>query len=120
MSLRIGATLTGMSMTAFIGALICIAVFARDSMECSRGVKRGNGIVRLVDVSCEREGKLPESLSEVGIPDTDQDRYFYQPCTDGQYIVWFGTRLGESMIYDSATRKWDPFNAVCNVGKATP
>jgi hypothetical protein len=119
MSRRNVTILAALSLTAVIGVLICFAFFAPDSMVYSREIKLGNEVVRSIDALREREGKLPASLSEVGIPVSDQDHYFYQPCTDGRYIVWFGTRLGESMTYDSATRHWDPFNG-CNAAKVIP
>ena len=107
-------------MATAAGAMITAAMFTPESIIYSREIKHGNEIVRTIDNFRVREGKLPASLSEVGIPDRDQDRYFYQPCTDGRFTVWFGTRLGKSMSYDSATHKWEPFNLVCNGAEVGP
>ena len=118
-SKRIAIPVTSI-LTIAVGALIAIAIFAPDSFVYSGEIKHGNEIVRSIDAFRKREGKLPASLSEVGISDQDQDRYFFQSCTNGRYIVWFGTRLGKSMSYDSATHKWEPFNLVCNGAEVGP
>jgi len=107
-------------LTAAAVVLFSVEIFAPDSIVFSGEIKYGNEIVRSIDVFSEREGKLPASLSEVGIRGGDQDRYFYQPCTDRRYIVWFGTRLGKSMTYYSATHKWTPLNLVCNSSEVGP
>jgi hypothetical protein len=113
MSSKQRAIWAAVSLAAFAGALICAAIFTPDSIVFSREFRQGNEIVRSIDAFRERGGKLPASLSEVGVTGKDQDRYFYQACVNGQYIVWFGTTLGKSMTYDSATHKWDSLNIPC-------
>jgi hypothetical protein len=105
-------------LTAAAGT-VTAAMFAPDSIVYSREIKHGNEIVRSIDVFQKREGRLPSSLSEVGITDNDQERYFFQACAGGQYIIWFDTRLGKSMVYGSANHEWDPFNH-CSGAAATP
>jgi hypothetical protein len=106
------------SLVAVAAAVVDAAMFAPDSIVYSREIKGGNKIVRSIDVFRERERRLPASLSEVGISGKDQNRYFYEPCTNGRYIVWFCTRLGESMTYDSAIHKWDSLNIPCDGARA--
>jgi hypothetical protein len=119
MTSKNGAILAGL-VTAATVALICVAMFAPDSIVYSREIKHGDEIVRSIDVFREREGKLPTSLSELGTSDKDLERYFYQPCTDRRFIVWFGTRLGKSISYNSATHKWEPLNLMCNGAEVGP
>jgi len=56
--------------------------------------------------------KLPASMQELGVGPPEADRFFYEKCSETRFIVWFGTRLGESMTYDSAANNWQ-LNIVC-------
>jgi len=58
------------------------------------------------------KGRLPDSLSEAGAQD-DEGCPCYCKTADDSYLVWYGTTLGESDIYDSETRKWSPGNRAC-------
>jgi hypothetical protein len=51
-------------------------------------------------------GKLPANLSEVGLTDTIMHLSFYEKVDTNEYIVWYGTGLGESEIYRSSTKIW--------------
>jgi len=52
------------------------------------------------------------------VSDEERNRFFYETCGD-RYDLWFGTTLGRSMTYDSATRKWNSLNVVCD-GRKQP
>ncbi len=54
-----------------------------------------------------REGRLPTGLAEVGLPDTEAGPIYYQREGEHHYVLWFGTTLGESVKYDSDTRRWE-------------
>ena len=52
--------------------------------------------------------KLPNSIAEVA-PQFNSEAgpvYYEQGPENGQYVVYFGTSLGESFVYDSSTGKW--------------
>jgi hypothetical protein len=66
----------------------------------------GNEIISRVDVFRKSHGYVPETLKDVGITDPDLS-VFYRKTGDNEYIVWFGTTLGESETYNSRSRKWD-------------
>lgn len=68
--------------------------------------RTGNRIIGRVEAFRQSHGRLPETLEEVGITEADL-RGFYRKTNDQEYIVWFGTSLGESESYDSRTGKWD-------------
>jgi hypothetical protein len=47
-------------------------------------------------------------MSELGIKE-EMDGPFYYEKNDitNSYLVWYGTILGESVTYDSTTKKWN-------------
>jgi len=69
--------------------------------------------VSKIQVFSRLRGRLPISLDEIGIGDPDARRFFYEKCTEHRFLVWFGTRLGESMTYDSDAFKWQSLNIAC-------
>jgi hypothetical protein len=52
-----------------------------------------------------RQGWLPASLVEIGMRPSEVCPC-YRLTSASNYEVWFGTVLGESLIYDSETRAW--------------
>ena len=66
-----------------------------------QGTKSSRGWRRL-----EPNGKLSESLEEIGIKDPDLN-VFYRKIGPEEYCVWFGTSLGESETYNSRSKKWE-------------
>lgn len=77
-----------------------------------RDFRTGNEIISRVESFRQSHGYLPGSLKDIGVTDPDL-RVFYCRAGDNEYIVWFGTTLGESETYDSRTKKWDGINAAC-------
>jgi hypothetical protein len=54
-------------------------------------------------------GRLPNSLAEMGIYEDESGPVYYRKQDDQNYIVYFGLSLGESETYDSRTRKWSDY-----------
>lgn len=65
------------------------------------------------------KGRLPDSLSEAGAQD-DESCPCYCKTSEGSYLVWYGTTLGKSDIYDSETRKWSPDGRACSRQISSP
>jgi hypothetical protein len=40
--------------------------------------------------------------------ETENGPIYYKKESDTEYVVWFGTQLGESVTYDSETKEWTP------------
>jgi len=73
--------------------------------------RAGNRIISAVESFKAAHHRLPASLAEMNI---EEERVYYcRAKTDGQYLVWFGTTLGESKTYDSRTARWSDFGEVC-------
>ena len=69
----------------------------------------GERVVRRIESFRTANGRLPESLTEVGIEiksESDPPVYYRKDSPD-HYIVWYGLSLGESMTYDSRTKTWE-------------
>ena len=75
---------------------------------CSSNAKfdEGKEVVAKVESFRNEKGRLPNSLGEIGIVETESGPIYYKKESDSKYIVWFGKELGESMTYDSDTKKW--------------
>lgn len=85
-------------------SLLCFLTFA-----CGYGekLKKGNEAVKKVESFKSENGRLPNSLNEIGIAETESGPVYYRKESETKYIVWFGKTLGESATYDSETQKWD-------------
>ncbi len=66
----------------------------------------GDKIVARIERFKEERQRLPVSLSEVGIEEKEEGPIYYDKKSSTRYVVWFGMELGESVTYDSETRKW--------------
>ena len=76
-------------------------LFHRDEL------RAGNEIVARVEAFRTSHGRLPESLEDIGINDTDLEVY-YRKVSEEEYIIWFGKySLGESETYNSRNKKWE-------------
>jgi hypothetical protein len=67
--------------------------------------RNGNAIITRVEAYRGAHGRLPDTLGEAGINDAD-NQIFYRKAEDNDYVIWFGTFLGESETYDSRTKEW--------------
>jgi len=87
--------------------LLELAVFRwPDQLFHASEFRAGDQLVSKINSFKKAHGYLPETLDEIGIHDSDSAVY-YQRQSAGDYIVWFGTTLGESEVYHSETNKWD-------------
>lgn len=69
-------------------------------------IEEGNRVVAKIEAFRNQRGKLPDSLQEIGIEEKLEGPLFYEKTGDNEYRLWFGTELGESVTYNSKTRKW--------------
>jgi len=71
--------------------------------------KLGEEIVVKVEKFNQVYGKLPESLDEIGIQvkSLSDPPVYYGKESNDHYTVWYGLSLGESMTYDSQTKRWE-------------
>jgi hypothetical protein len=79
-------------------------------LRAERLTKEGNEIVGKVESFRKDKGRLPDSLSELGIKETEGGPIYYAKKSDTKYLLWFGAELGESVSYDSDSKKWGRIN----------
>ena len=63
-------------------------------------------IAQKVEAFRVKNGTLPESLDEIGVPETLEGPIFYKRESSSSFILWFGEGLGDSQIYNSITKTW--------------
>jgi|ERR1035437_2618554 hypothetical protein len=94
-------------------ALFCFWFFYLRTERDNRLIKQGNEIVKKIDDFKIKNGRLPNLLNEIDVKEKEgADAIYYQKETNSayEYIIWFGTSLGESKIYYSDSKKWKDFN----------
>lgn len=81
-----------------------------------QNINVGNTIVKKIDEYKTENGTLPISLVEIEQDEIiDGVLFCYEKIDSINYIVWFGTTLGEGMYYFSDTREWeDQLRSVSN------
>lgn len=70
-------------------------------------IEQGDELVLKIEKYKEEKGHLPNSIEDVGVKETMEGPLFYVRMDSVNYMVYFGTSLGESMIYYSDTKDWD-------------
>jgi hypothetical protein len=77
--------------------------------------KTSNEIIARVDQFRKSTGRLPETLSDIGIEENESCPCYCKTNSDS-YMVWYGTTLGESDTYNSRTKQWsEAAGLVCAV-----
>ena len=74
-------------------------------------VEKGNLIVSKIECYRKKTGKIPDSLSTVGIIVIDEANppFYYEKTGESAYTISFSNGVGESKIYYSDTQQWEDF-----------
>lgn len=88
-------------------ALVIIAIYSMNVVWVKTRMKEGNAIVQSVELFRAKYNRLPNSLSEMGLPESEAGPLYYLKEDNGKdFMVWYGTTLGESTTYYSLDKKW--------------
>ena len=87
----------------WLGVAACSTPHSEDRLR-----RQGDEVVAKIEQFRRDSSRLPRSLAAVGFDEKESGPIHYEPRGEARYVVWFGTTLGESVIYDSETRTWDP------------
>ena len=68
--------------------------------------RQANKVIAAVNSFQSHYGRIPSALADLGLEDSESGPVYYQKTSDTTYIVWFGTVLGESATYESATNRY--------------
>lgn len=108
--LKSGLRYVSLGISVFVLGILFL-IFMPDRLAYWQEFRGGSRIISSVESFKKTHHRLPVSLQELNI---EEDRVYYcKADADGQFLVWFGTRLGESMTYESSTGKWIDLNRVC-------
>ena len=68
----------------------------------------GNKIIEKIETYKKTNGFLPNSLIDIGQNEIINDVQFcYEKVDSVNYMIWFGTTLGEGIYYYSDTQQWE-------------
>jgi hypothetical protein len=75
-------------------------------------INHGSELVKKVEKYKTKYNKLPAVIEDSGVNNkTDDTLFYYSKRNDSvNYIIWYGTDLGESKTYYSDSKKWEDHN----------
>ena len=85
--------------------VVSLLAFAVGFVGCNYKRKAGNEIVAKVEYFKKSTGRLPKTLPDIGLQETENCPCYCKTGSDS-YMVWYGTTMGESDTYDSRTKHW--------------
>lgn len=94
-----------MRKTLFI-LLLLLALFSCSVSQSHDKRKAAEQIISKVENFSRANGRLPDSLGDLGVPESEEGPIYYRKLTDSTYEIWYGNGLGESVTYNSATATW--------------
>lgn len=86
--------------------IMALSIFCIFGCGYSRKISQGNEIVAKIEKFKSEKGRLPNSLNEIGITESESGPIYYKKESESKFILWFGKELGESVTYDSQTKQW--------------
>ncbi len=68
----------------------------------------GNSIVEKIEIYKVKQGYLPNSLKDINQEEVINKVLFcYEKVDSTNYMVWFGTTVGEGVYYYSDSKQWE-------------
>ena len=86
--------------------ITCTSYFILRNSKEDLLIKKGNQIVLKIEEFKNKNERLPYSLNEINIQERLEGPFYYEKKDSNNYILWFGTELGESTTYDSKLKQW--------------
>jgi len=90
-----------------LGIIISVYFIFLRNLDEKTLMKRGNVLISKIEEYRQEEGELPIGYNELDLKEVNTNELFYQKVDSINYILWFGTSLGESMIYYSDSKEWE-------------
>ncbi len=70
-------------------------------------IKQGNEVVEKIEDFRKISGRLPDSLKEIGVYESEQGPIFYEKRGDSEYAIFFSIGFDEMKAYYSDSKKWE-------------
>lgn len=67
---------------------------------------KAEAVLAQIETFQAQNHRLPQNLTEMGLPETESGPIYYDKKTDDRFLLWYGTDLGASRTYDSALGEW--------------
>ncbi|MCK4260902.1 MAG: hypothetical protein KAX49_18135 [Halanaerobiales bacterium] len=87
--------------------LICLAIYIFFQCTYIFEYQEAKKIINHVENFHSSVGRYPNSLEEIGIKESEDNTVYYEKVSEDHYIIWFGTTVGESRVYDSKRKTWE-------------
>jgi hypothetical protein len=89
-------------------SLLIVCVTSCLHLYIEHNKKAGNNIIEKIESYKNINGFLPNTLQDIGQDEIiDNVLFCYQKKDSVNYIVWFGTTVGEGIYYYSDTQQWE-------------
>lgn len=92
-----------------VGIVIIAYAYFIHGHRNNRLIEKGNRIASKIEKFKNIHGRLPISLEEIGVIEGDNADaiYYLRQDSTGNYMLWFGSSLGESITYYSDSGDWE-------------
>ena len=65
-----------------------------------------NMIISKADDYIKINGEIPKDIDELGLEEKENSLAYFLKVSEDKYVVWYGTNLGDSNVYNSKTKTW--------------
>lgn len=106
---------------SIVSVLIIFLIFPFFNFK-NKAIKNGNQIVIKIEAFINEKGYLPDSFQDVNLKSDEfwggmatskkGVKYYFKKISDVDYIIYFDYALGESITYNSETKKWNYFSDI--------
>jgi hypothetical protein len=91
-----------------LSVILLTAIIFTSCFHSEHNKEIGNTLVGAIEEYRKTNDSLPNSLQEIGQNEIiDNVLFCYEKVDSVNYMVWFGTTLGEGIYYCSDTKKWE-------------
>jgi hypothetical protein len=104
--MKIRTTFIAIIITSLVIALSLLASYYWNKYELEH---LGDLVVRTVEEFKVTHGRLPNSRSEMGLPDSETTTPYYTKHDDGTYDLFYPFGFDDGLLYRSTTKKWENY-----------
>lgn len=98
----------GISVLVFLALLAFWVFYLGDLYDSMLLTRQGDEIVAKIESFRKERGRLPDSLEEIGLQETESGfGPWYEKKDELNYEVFFSRGFDYSKVYDSNSKKWE-------------